>query len=264
MTSQTHQQEVPELVERLRGLLAKATTLPWQAQQPDTVDVFVPIIGVRLDDQGQPMETPTNGLVGGAMLYPTEIDAEDYERAEANAALMVGAVNALPTLLAALEHQSPSPGGEEGAVARGEVSNQFATDAAAMPGLPSREAVAQASAWLRECSTWLLTNDLDMQCPMEADPLDIADALDGITSQDDRFADADKPIASTPSHRGETGEVERLREALGKCADKFDFYEQCHRLKCTADGDEKADRNHEMAEMCRAALKTSPGDGGLS
>lgn len=112
MTNQTHPQEVPELVERLRGLLAKATTLPWQAQQPDTVDVFVPIIGVRLDDQGQPMETPTNGLVGGAMLYPTEIDAEDYERAEANAALMVGAVNALPTLLAALEHQSPSPGGE--------------------------------------------------------------------------------------------------------------------------------------------------------
>ena len=34
-----------------------------------------------------------------------------------------------------------------------------------------------AETWLRECSTWLLTNDLDMQCPLEADPLDIADDL---------------------------------------------------------------------------------------
>jgi hypothetical protein len=67
----------------------------------------------------------------------------------------------------------------------------------------------------------------------------------------------------SPSHSGETGEaLERLREALGKCADKFDFYEQCHRLKCTADGDEKADRNREMADMCRDALKATPNDGG--
>lgn len=35
-----------------------------------------------------------------------------------------------------------------------------------------------ASAWFRECSSWLLMHDLDMQCPMQADPLDIADALD--------------------------------------------------------------------------------------
>lgn len=98
----THPSDMAVLVERLRALLAKATPGPWQAQQPDTVDVLVPIIGLRLDDQGKPMETPTNGLVGGAMLYPTEIDAEDYERAEANAALMVAAVNALPALLDAL------------------------------------------------------------------------------------------------------------------------------------------------------------------
>jgi hypothetical protein len=39
--------------------------------------------------------------------------------------------------------------------------------------------VARAERWLRECSTWLLTNDLDMQAPdtLDEDPLDIADAL---------------------------------------------------------------------------------------
>jgi hypothetical protein len=36
----------------------------------------------------------------------------------------------------------------------------------------------KASAWLRECSTWLLETDLDMTCPMQTDPLDIADDLD--------------------------------------------------------------------------------------
>jgi hypothetical protein len=36
----------------------------------------------------------------------------------------------------------------------------------------------KASAWLRECSGWLLETDLDMTCPMQTDPLDIADDLD--------------------------------------------------------------------------------------
>lgn len=44
------------------------------------------------------------------------------------------------------------------------------------------------------------------------------------------------------------------REALTKCRDKFLHYEQLHRLKCTAEGDEKADRNREMADMCNAVL----------
>lgn len=84
----------------LERVLGEATPLPWQAQTPDEVDVFVPIIGVILNEDGTPLETPTNGLVGGATLFPTEIDAEDYTRAQANAALIVAAVNALPDLLA--------------------------------------------------------------------------------------------------------------------------------------------------------------------
>jgi len=38
----------------------------------------------------------------------------------------------------------------------------------------------EAIAWLRECSDWLLTNDLDMSCPMQTDPLDIADNLEAL------------------------------------------------------------------------------------
>lgn len=85
------------------------TPLPWQAQEPDEVDVFVPIIGVRLGDDGEPLHTPTNGLVCGATLFPTEIDAEDYERARANAAFIVRAVNSHYDLLAALEKIEKAP-----------------------------------------------------------------------------------------------------------------------------------------------------------
>ncbi|TZG25632.1 hypothetical protein [Sphingomonas montanisoli] len=52
-----------------------------------------------------------------------------------------------------------------------------------MTNTPASVAVVQASAWLRECSKWLLSNDLDMQCPMEADPLDLADLLDRLAFQ---------------------------------------------------------------------------------
>lgn len=90
------------LVPKLEGLLEKATCPPWQLMAPDEVDVFVPIIAVHLGEDGQPLHTPTRGLVGGANLYPTEVDAEDYTRAIANAALIVQAVNDLPTLLSAL------------------------------------------------------------------------------------------------------------------------------------------------------------------
>lgn len=78
------------------------TPLPWLAMQPDEVDVFVPIIGVRLGDDGEQLDTPTNGLVGGATLFPTEIDAEDYERAKANAAFIVRAANSHYALIEAL------------------------------------------------------------------------------------------------------------------------------------------------------------------
>jgi hypothetical protein len=43
-----------------------------------------------------------------------------------------------------------------------------------------RIATEQAEEWIRDCSTWLLENDLDMQIPdgvLDTDPLDIADQL---------------------------------------------------------------------------------------
>jgi hypothetical protein len=58
-----------------------------------------------------------------------------------------------------------------------------------MPGNPElladawRSQLTDAAAWLRECSDWLLSNDLDMQCPMEADPLDLADELISLAAQ---------------------------------------------------------------------------------
>jgi hypothetical protein len=42
------------------------------------------------------------------------------------------------------------------------------------------DALDAAATWLRECSGWLLSNDLDMTCPMETDPLDLADDLDAV------------------------------------------------------------------------------------
>lgn len=32
--------------------------------------------------------------------------------------------------------------------------------------------------WLVECHDWLLSNDLDMQCPMQTDPLDFVERID--------------------------------------------------------------------------------------
>lgn len=46
----------------------------------------------------------------------------------------------------------------------------------------------------------------------------------------------------------------KLEEALAKCREKFDHYEQLHRLKCTAEGDEKADRNRDMVVLIDFAL----------
>lgn len=46
-------------------------------------------------------------------------------------------------------------------------------------GLPNEAVMERAEKWLRECSTWILTHDLDMcpDFPMGEDPLDIADDL---------------------------------------------------------------------------------------
>jgi hypothetical protein len=45
-----------------------------------------------------------------------------------------------------------------------------------------------------------------------------------------------------------------LVAALQKARDKFRHYEDLHRIKCTAEGDEKADRNRELADEMEAAL----------
>lgn len=52
-------------------------------------------------------------------------------------------------------------------------------------GTDAPEAVAAAAKWLRECSTWMLTNDLDMQCPMETDPISLAEDLEATRPADD-------------------------------------------------------------------------------
>lgn len=71
----------------------KATPRPWVVQSRINGEDGVGIIGLRLNGDGTPLPTPTNGLVAMAALHPTEIDAQDFERAEANAALIVAAVN---------------------------------------------------------------------------------------------------------------------------------------------------------------------------
>lgn len=56
--------------------------------------------------------------------------------------------------------------------------------------------------------------------------------------------------------------IEALVEALQGCANKFWEYVIIHEGKKTPDGDEKAARNREMAEMCEAALaKSRPVEG---
>ena len=52
------------------------------------------------------------------------------------------------------------------------------------------EQLSAAATWLRQCHDWMMTNDLDMQCPMETSPEDIAISLEsiieGMTSPDDK------------------------------------------------------------------------------
>ncbi len=92
--------------EELGGSGDKAghTPTPWQAQKPLDVegDHGIAIIGLRLNDDGIPMLTPTNGLVAIACQLPTEIDDGDFTRALANAAFIVRACNNHYALLEAL------------------------------------------------------------------------------------------------------------------------------------------------------------------
>ena len=40
--------------------------------------------------------------------------------------------------------------------------------------------LSAAATWLRQCHDWMMTHDLDMQCPMETSPEDIAISLEAI------------------------------------------------------------------------------------
>jgi hypothetical protein len=78
------------------------TPTPWEALASFDDEPGIPIIGLRLDDEGNALHTPTNGLVAVACQLPTEIDAGDYSRAEANAAFIVKAVNSHVALVSAI------------------------------------------------------------------------------------------------------------------------------------------------------------------
>jgi hypothetical protein len=103
----------------------------------------------------------------------------------------------------------------------------------------------------------VMLNELHSNMPEIDRPMSLSDLSDAQTERARKAVRAVTQAAATIAK----GRIERLEAALAKCADKFDFYEQLHRLKCTAEGDEKADRNRELADMCRAALKASPNVG---
>jgi hypothetical protein len=69
---------------------ARAAPRPWAAQEPD--EDGIAIIGLRTNN-GLPYDSPTNGIVALVVMWPTEVDANDTERAKANAAFIVEAVN---------------------------------------------------------------------------------------------------------------------------------------------------------------------------
>mgnify|MGYP001610158963 CR=1 FL=1 len=66
-----------------------ATPLPWEAQPFDADENGIALIGL-----------PTGGLVAWVTLHPTEVDAKDPTRAQANAAVILDAVNSHASLKA--------------------------------------------------------------------------------------------------------------------------------------------------------------------
>lgn len=83
---------------------------------------------------------------------------------------------------------------------------------------PSEGVVERAEQRLRECSSWLLRTDLDMQCPMETDPLNIADELTALTTRP--ASEPSEPLYSAADLVAIAGEADGLREALDG-RDKF-------------------------------------------
>jgi hypothetical protein len=72
--------------------------LPWMAETYGENEVGIGLISMK---EGRII--PSNGLVAWVTLFPSEVDANDPSRAEANAALIVRAVNNHQALVEALK-----------------------------------------------------------------------------------------------------------------------------------------------------------------
>lgn len=98
-------------------------------------------------------------------------------------------------------------------------------------------AMVEASTWLRQCSDWLLSNDLDMKCPMEKDPLDIADALDILAALPKRGPHLREALQAiidgeVPRLEGKKWRSDGLYSKNDQCSHGIPMYEDCH--ECTA------------------------------
>jgi len=76
------------------------------------------------------------------------------------------------------------------------------------------DAIEVAAKWLRECHDWMLAKDLDGECPMQADPLDIAEALEALTPRADRTEREaiEQAVMVCPQCEGEGGYPDGLDE----------------------------------------------------
>lgn len=100
----------------------------------------------------------------------------------------------------------------------------------------------RAEAWLRACSAWLLSNDLDMKMPsgiLDTDPLDIADELAALARR-------------TPSP-APAGEVEQVdREAAARIYQNLRDHDMASWIKsgkADADWIIQAFKNHRLAAL---------------
>jgi hypothetical protein len=84
-------------LDALDALAGKATPLHWEAQNHSAPEDGVGVIAWP----GEIGRGASNGLIAWATLAPTEMDAEDYSKAEANAAFIAAANPATVQRLAA-------------------------------------------------------------------------------------------------------------------------------------------------------------------
>jgi hypothetical protein len=102
------------------------------------------------------------------------------------------------------------------------------------------EALRGSEKWLRECSDWLLANDLDMTCPMQIDPLDLADQSSAAITAIE--------AATQPSE----GEVERVARAICHgIGDTFGDFPNTH----------NAAQWDKYSTLARAAIAAMKGEG---